>query len=463
MTEIRLEYLPRQKEALNFLSVHSEVTDVLYGGAKGGAKTVLGCRWQIERRLKYPGTKGIIGRSSLKELKQSTMTTLFEWFAKYQMIPGRHFSFNSQDMVITFYNKSKIHFIDLFDYPGDPDFTRLGGLEVMDAFADECGELSSKCVSILKTLCRKNLRDFCHHCAHHEPRHDFVEYWTCAKCGKETRGIPIKVLLTCNPTKNWLYHDFYMPDKNHVLPASKAFVKALPKDNPYLPQSYLDELDALPEYDRKRLRDGDWEYDDNSASLFKTQDLHRCFRDEIDMTTDIFITADIARFGRDRTVICVWRGLTVIDIHSMHRVDVQGVGKFIRELIQKHNCKLSNVIADEDGVGGGVVDFLKCRGFLNGSKAPHPDKFSNLKAECYYHLALLVEQGKIVFQAGDRNQVIRELEMIKRHKSESDQKLSVTPKAEISKQHGISPDISDAIMMRMFYEVTKTRGVYAIN
>lgn len=37
-----------------------------------------------------------------------------------------------------------------------------------------------------------------------------------------------------------------------------AYVPALPRDNPYLPQSYWDELNSLPEALRRAWRDGDW-------------------------------------------------------------------------------------------------------------------------------------------------------------------------------------------------------------
>ena len=29
---------------------------------------------------------------------------------------------------------------------------------------------------------------------------------------------------------------------------------------------------------------------------------------------------------------------------------------------------MSNIVVDEDGVGGGVVDILKCNGFVNNSR-----------------------------------------------------------------------------------------------
>jgi len=65
MTPYKPTYLPRQIEALNYLNTDSIVEQLLYGGAAGGGKTKFGCMWQIQRRLKYAGTRSLIGRAKL--------------------------------------------------------------------------------------------------------------------------------------------------------------------------------------------------------------------------------------------------------------------------------------------------------------------------------------------------------------------------------------------------------------
>ena len=57
--------------------------------------------------------------------------------------------------------------------------------------------------------------------------------------------------------KVWLDNDFSGIDS--VLdPDDFAFIRALPRDNPYLTDDYWEILDSLPEKMRKALRDGDW-------------------------------------------------------------------------------------------------------------------------------------------------------------------------------------------------------------
>ena len=122
------------------------------------------------------------------------------------------------------------------------------------------------------------------------------------------------------------------------------------------------------------------------------------------------------------------------------------------------------VLIDEDGVGGGVKDGISgCKGFVNGSKALKNENFQNLKTQCYFKLAELVNQGKVAVKDKAHKQVIiEELEIIKRDKIDKDtQKLSIIPKDTIKSLLGRSPDYADALMMRMWYEVKGNYGVYA--
>ena len=434
MNQYQPTYLDRQKEALLYLAVDSPVEQVLYGGGAGGGKTRFGCMWQIQRRLKYAGTRSLIGRSKLDTLKKTTLNTFFETCADFGLLADKHYNYNGQTNVITFFNGSEIVLKDLFAYPSNPNFDSLGSLEITDYFIDEVAEVTEKAVNIVHSRCRYKLNEF--------------------------NLIP-KGFLSCNPSKGWLYNQFYLKYRNNELPVHRAFVQALPTDNPHLPQAYIESLRRLPEYDRKRLLEGNWEFDDDSDKLFATDNLLRMFRNEL-LDGTKYITSDIARFGKDRTIICVWNGLTLVELKMLHKASIDEVVNEIRNTAKNHNVLLQNVVCDEDGVGGGVVDYLKCRGFVNGSKAKQP-QYQNLKSECYYTLAQYIEENKLTIFVNDKKeQIVRELEMIKRHRADVDGKLQVTPKDQIKLREGISPDIADAIMMRMFFELNKSYGQYFV-
>jgi phage terminase large subunit len=433
MSEARqIIYHEKQLKALELLSIENPTSQILYGGGVFSGKSFLGCDWQIKRRLKYAGTKGLIGRAELKKLRLSTMQTFFELCSFYGLKPNVHYTYNGQDHVIKWYNGSQTILMDLADMPSDPDFQRFGSIEITDYFVDEVAEVSKRCVDILESRVRYKL------------------------INDKAKG-----LMTCNPSKGWLYNEFYLKYKNNELPVHRAFVQALPTDNPHISETYLENLRRLPEYDRKRLLEGNWEFDDDSDKLFATDNLLRMFRNEL-LDGTKYITSDIARFGKDRTIICVWNGLTLVELKMLHKASIDEVVNEIRNTAKNHNVLLQNVVCDEDGVGGGVVDYLKCRGFVNGSKAKQP-QYQNLKSECYYTLAQYIEENKLTIFVNDKKeQIVRELEMIKRHRADVDGKLQVTPKDQIKLREGISPDIADAIMMRMFFELNKSYGQYFV-
>ena len=110
----------------------------------GGGKSILGCYWQLKNRLKYPDTRGLIGRASLKTLKETTLQSFF-FVANAQGLKANvHYKFNAQSNQILFPNKSIIFLKDLFLYPSDPNFDELGSLEITDAFIDETAQITKK-------------------------------------------------------------------------------------------------------------------------------------------------------------------------------------------------------------------------------------------------------------------------------------------------------------------------------
>jgi len=277
-----MKYHQKQIDALNLLAIDNDCRQLLYGGGVGGGKSFLGCDWQIKRRLKYAGTRGLIGRSELKKLRLSTMATFFELCAMYGLQPDKHWTYNGQDHVIKFFNGSQIILMDLADLPSDPEFQRFGSIELTDAFVDEAGEVSQKCIDILSSRLRYKL-------INDKP----------------------KLLMTCNPHKGWLYTEFFDAKRNGNIRIDRDFIQALPTDNPHVSPVYLESLQMLPEVDRKRLLEGDWDYDETKDRLYNYDDLLRCFRlsNNDKSNNDNFITADIARMGDDRTVIVLWNGL----------------------------------------------------------------------------------------------------------------------------------------------------------
>ena len=81
-------------------------------------------------------------------------------------------------------------------------------------------------------------------------------------------GLISKLLITCNPKKNWLYSEIYKPFKENRLPAHISFIQSLVTDNPHLTDDYIENLRNTKDKAKKeRLLFGNWEYADDPTAL----------------------------------------------------------------------------------------------------------------------------------------------------------------------------------------------------
>jgi len=437
-----IDIKPTDKQKYCFKLLLDDITNiVVYGGSAGGGKSWLGCVWITTLCLKYPGIRTLIGRTVLQQLKLTTLNTLFEVFQMMGLKSGDHYNYNGQSNTITFYNKSEIILKDLQYQPSDPNYDSLGGIEVSAVFVDEAAQVSHLCFSILKSRIRYKLKEF--------------------------NLIP-KMLLTCNPGPNWIKKDFYLPFTQGTLSIDKAFVAALPLDNPHLPESYIEMLKGLPPAQRRRLLEGDWNYMEESDSLFDfdkiTNSIYRSVPNPDDKK---YMSVDVARFGADRSVVMIWVGLVVIECKVYTKLSTVELSEEIRSLIQIHGIHPQHIIVDSDGVGGGVADQIRGQNFINNSSALHNQNFINLKSQCYVKLSELFKEGKISLNIMDPTLVddlTQELLAVKMKDIDRDNKVAVQSKDEMKKILGKSPDLSDALMMRMYFEIKnlKSTGRYAI-
>lgn len=424
----------KQTDALELLE-DDHTTELLFGGGAGGAKSVLGAYWHLKRRIQLPGTRGLIGRAKLKTLKETTLNSFFEVCQMQGIREGSHYTYNSTMGLIKYMNGSETLLKDLFAYPSDPNFDELGSLEITDAFIDEANQVSLKAVHIVKSRIRHRLEEF--------------------------NLIP-KILLCCNPAKNWTYSDFYKPHRDGTLPPYRAFIQALAKDNPHLSPHYIEQLKKLDENSQQRLLYGNWEYDDDPTSLMDFDALTDLFTNGGVKEGERYITADVARFGSDLTVIMLWSGLRVEQIVVLPSSSVTETAARIRTMATEKGVPMSRTVVDDDGVGGGVTDILSCVGFVNNSKALKGENYANLKSQCAYLLADHVNDRKIWIQPDDhRDTIIEELEQVKMWQMDKDTKKQILPKERVKDHIGRSPDFSDALIMRMYFEVGSF-GQYAV-
>ena len=431
----------RQTVAFEYL-MDNTTTEICYGGSAGGGKSMLASLWLVAMCIKYEGIRCLLGRTTLSSLKQTSLNTLFEVMKMSGMESEKHYVYNGQSNTITFNNKSEIILKDLEYKPSDPNFDSLAGLEITCAVIEEASQVTRTAYNIVKSRIRFKLNE-----------HNLIG----------------KILMTTNPSQGFIKKEFYIPSVEGTLPDNIKFVPALPMDNPHLPQSYLDMLNTLPTEQRKRLLMGDWNYNEELDALFTFDDVsNACYRSAPNPTDKKYICIDVARFGSDSTVISIWAGLTIVEIIKYNKIDTLTLSNHIKELISKHGIHPQQVIADSDGVGGPLVDMIKCTPFVNNARPLHDQNFTNLKSQCYVRLSDLIKQGKISINVMDPvmvDDLTNQLLAVKLKDVEKDGKVGVIGKDQMKRMLGDrSPDLADSIMLRMYYEIKnlKSTGKYAI-
>lgn len=426
----------KQKECFKAWNDNS-ISDIVYGGAKGGSKSYTGCSLLSIDALIYPETSYFVARKKLNDLVKHTLHSFYEVFSHLK-IPKDWYNFNAQQNIIHFHNGSRIVFIEAKYYPSDPLYTRFGSLQFTRGWIEEAGEFEKEAVINLMA--------------------------TVGRWKNDEYGINGKCLQTCNPAKNYLYKDYYLKHKEKTLESYKMFIQALPTDNKKIAKGYIDNLHRIfNKQQKERLLFGNWEYDDDPNALCDYEAIINSFHnDHIQNDGKKYLTCDVARKGNDRAVIIVWSGFTIIDLKVYDVSEMTEIQNTINAFRQKYSIPKNLCVADEDGVGGGIVDNCKIKGFINNSKATNNENYKNLQTQCIFKLAEKINAQEINLNDNlpliekYKDEIIEELEWIKRKETNEFSKLELISKEEIKQAIGRSPDFRDAIMMRMYFEVQPT-------
>ncbi|MCH8942845.1 MAG: phage portal protein [Bacteroidetes bacterium] len=437
---------PTYKQHLGWQILNdNETEEFLFGGGAGGGKSWLGCEWLISMCLRYPGTRYFIARKRLKILKQTTLITFFKVCRHHNLKRDAHYHYKEQQSVIEFYNGSVIDLLEVDYRPSDPDYEDLGSSEYTSGWIEEASEVVFGAFDTLTVRVNRQLND---------------KY-----------GILGKVFITCNPKKNWLYKLFYKLWKAGTLPKNRKFLQSLVGDNPKNESGYKQKLIGLKNQAKKqRLLYGNWEYDDDPATLINFEAISDLLTNTVE-TKEKYMTVDVARFGEDKTVLTLWKGMEIYKVIIRSKQATNVTTDLIRTQASNEKIPYSNIAIDEDGVGGGVVDNLMgVRGFIANS-SPLEDirvnkdteekpNYRNLKTQCSYMLAEEINNHRIAVKPIvvadediDYDELLTEdLEQIKAKDPDSDEtKLNIIPKDDVKEAIGRSPDYGDCLMMRMIF------------
>lgn len=247
-------------------------------------------------------------------------------------------------------------------------------------------------------------------------------------------------------------------------------------DNPTLPREELEkakaEMDGIT-YKQEILA----EYVENAGALFKYTALLDMFSNTITKSPEKYLTVDIADDGSDKTIFTLWQGLEAYAIEQFGQLQTDGIISRIRELAAQHSVPYSQIAVDAIGVGAGVassplltgiVGFKSSYGAMRTDtdpvrlpnvhylkNAPLTTEYKNLRSQCVFTLAALVNDHKIAVKIEDqriKSNIIEELSTYQ-DASQGDGKRMATMKEDVKELIGRSPDISDTLIMRMYFEL----------
>lgn len=242
---------------------------------------------------------------------------------------------------------------------------------------------------------------------------------------------------------------------------------------------YLGGLLSLDEADQQRLLAGNWKIRQDGMALFNYTRINDLFTNFVDKG-EKYIVCDAARFGRDLAVLTTWDGYKVIRIEILTKSKTTDITQAIERERERIKIPTSNVLVDQDGVGGGVVDEGGYIGFGGGQTAKEdPDTnikefYKNLRTQCYYRFSYLVNDAKVAVSLDDvvvdgvhttevkvgtmvydvKQLIINDLRAIRRKNPDSDNKKQINSKDEIKNiLNGRSPDLGDSLIMRVFFDI----------
>lgn len=268
----------------------------------------------------------------------------------------------------------------------------------------------------------------------------------------------------------------------HSLVKSATFVRGSIYDNHQLLQTdpqYLGNLMALDPQLRAQMLEGNWKIAPDGLALFEFKRIADLFTNFAAEGGRRCVTVDVARFGRDLAVIKTWEGFRVRRIDIFTKSKTTELTAEIEKRREEFKISKSDILIDQDGVGGGVVDEGDYIGFSGGTPAQEDpvtkikENYANLKTQCAYRMANRVNSGEVSIDQNFfvdglpsdsvkiKGAVIPIIELIKkdlrsfkRAKADQDNKQRINDKASQKNiLDGRSPDFGDAIIMREYFEL----------
>lgn len=437
-----LDFSQRQMLAMNTL-LSDDIDELMYGGAKGGGKTVWFCT------MGFVLTKLLIKQFGLKPPKSANKIPVLGFLGRKQavdfdntslrtwktIIPFGAYEIKKQEKLIVVEGTAAIQYGGLDD---SSTINKFNSAEYSFFGLDQAEEVDRDSVAMLRATLRQKING-------QQPKY--------------------KAMFTANPAICWLKGEFITGRGPR-----RAFVKALPSDNPFLAEGYINTLTAAYGHNPSLLQAylyGSWDDLDAAFTVIPSSAIQRCVNSNyIDRSGEKRVTvADIAEDGSDETVIYDWKNYTLdrssIEIYT-HRDLMDTCGR-----IQAHARKNgSNMICvDKVGLGAGVFSRLNeiysqdesdlertsirvtVYGFDGRIEAPGPlneQTFKNYKSWAWFKARERMKEGRLDIPD---DEVLRSQLAGVTWKFTSGEVIMLDKNEDIKERLGSSPDRATTVIM----------------
>ena len=166
-----------------------------------------------------------------------------------------------------------------------------------------------------------------------------------------------------------------------------------------------------------------------------------------DPNEPVYMGVDVARFGFDKSALCVRQGERVLSMRSFDRMDTMRLVHEVLGTVRETGAEA--VFVDEGGVGGGVVDRLRelgapVYGVHFGGGAQRPTRFFNRRSEIFWELRRLFDLQAITIP---RDEELAGQLLGLRYDVSSSGQVRLEGKREMRKRGMPSPDKADALAL----------------
>jgi len=431
----------KRKQAEAVQAVNDPLVDTLVLiGAVGTGKTDVAAHIVISICWKFPHTRWPVFRQNLSTARDTIIPSYLDMLDRMGLVgEGKDYTYTQNPWRITFNNGSVIMFREA-DATKDRGGKKIKGINASANHIDEADELEYE--MYIQATSRRG-------------RHN-------------EHGQPSLSIITMNPNDGWSKDKLYDPYKAGTLPRNVRVIEFDISDS-WQSQRDVAALKTNPEWWTQRYLFNNWNYSDESTSLFKSRHWAESIVEDLDGEAPKAAGYDVARSGTDRSVRALVQGFTIADIavvkKKTEQMDTAVQADWLVTDCTDVGYGLENLAIDAVGLGVGVVDSLtklgfRAREYMSGAK-PDPDvrleadvvstvNFDNLRSQMIYLYAHGIEIGIIKhLRSCPFLTELRKEAMLHNYKI-TDKVLAVESKDNIKKRLGESPDLFDAVLMALY-------------